>query len=302
MGTLDEIFAERDRAPGEQGAEQHEVQAESPAPQGDGVAAVADTVVADGEASEGAGAEGGDNRADGLQNALHAERQKTKRYTEQVAEFQRELAEQKRLLEERDRQWAARFEQLTAAVQPQREQPKRPSLFEADDVDAEIEARIQARIQEAVSPIAVAQERNWEKTSLRFAVKDHGAEAVRSAYSALEDLARRDRGSAQAVYQYIMSSEHPYGALVEWDNRQRALAEIGDDPAAFKEKVKAELLAELQASTGTQQRAAPPQATIPATMPSNFATGRNVGARSGPGWSGPASIDEIFDMRNKRGR
>ena len=34
-------------------------------------------------------------------------------------------------------------------------------------------------------------------------------------------------------------------------------------------------------------------------MPSNFANARNVGARSGPAWSGPTPLDDIFDRGRK---
>ena len=70
------------------------------------------------------------------------------------------------------------------------------------------------------------------------------------------------------------------------------MAEIGSDPAAYKaklaEEIRSQLMAEFQqGQQPAAQRAAP-------VMPSNFATGRNVGARSGPAWSGPPSLDDIF--------
>ena len=34
-------------------------------------------------------------------------------------------------------------------------------------------------------------------------------------------------------------------------------------------------------------------------MPSNFANARNVGARSGPAWTGPTPLDDIFDRGRK---
>ncbi len=42
--------------------------------------------------------------------------------------------------------------------------------------------------------------------------------------------------------------------------------------------------------------ATPPASTVqPSVMPSNFAAARNVGVRSGPAWSGPAPIKDIFE-------
>jgi hypothetical protein len=117
----------------------------------------------------------------------------------------------------------------------------------------------------------------------------------------LEKLKYSDRGQAKAVYDRVMSSPSPYLALVDWHKRQVAAAEIGDDPAAYREKLKAEILAELQSDVSSRAPAQqqPAAARTPAAMPSNFATGRNVGARSGPSWSGPQPLKEIFDFRDK---
>ena len=62
--------------------------------------------------------------------------------------------------------------------------------------------------------------------------------------------------------------------------------------AAYRERVRAELLAEL----GTQQATAEPATTVPAVMPSNLAGARNVGSRSsGPAYAGPTPLSDIFD-------
>ena len=87
----------------------------------------------------------------------------------------------------------------------------------------------------------------------------------------------------------MVNSPNRYAAAVQWHKRQQVAAEIGDDPVAFREKVKAELLAELQQKTETEQPAQPAP-----VMPSNLATNRNVGARSGPAWGGPPTLGDIF--------
>ena len=58
-------------------------------------------------------------------------------------------------------------------------------------------------------------------------------------------------------------------------------------------KVEAEILAKHGITQGEQQAA--PAAR--AVMPSNLAGARNVSARSGPAWSGPAPISDIFNRR-----
>jgi hypothetical protein len=73
------------------------------------------------------------------------------------------------------------------------------------------------------------------------------------------------------------------------------MSEIGSDPAAYKaklaEEIRAQVMAELQAGNAPAgQQAAP-------VMPSNFTTARNVGNRSGPAWSGPTPLQDIFNRK-----
>jgi hypothetical protein len=93
-----------------------------------------------------------------------------------------------------------------------------------------------------------------------------------------------------ADYHKVVNSPNRYAAAVQWHKRQQAQAEIGDDPAAFKERVRQEVLAELQnggaAPNGQQAQAL--------NLPSNLASARNVGARTGPAWGGPKPLGEIF--------
>lgn len=98
--------------------------------------------------------------------------------------------------------------------------------------------------------------------------------------------------AAAGEYQAIMQSRHPYGTLVEWHKKREAAQEIGDDPAAYRERLKAELLAEMQSA---------PAASAPTpVMPSNLAGARNVGSRSGPAWSGPQPLNDIFDRTRQQ--
>ena len=123
-----------------------------------------------------------------------------------------------------------------------------------------------------------------------LAEEKHGADAVKEAYQALA-AEMQSNPSSQAEYQAIMQARHPYGALVDWHKKRQVASEIGNDPAAYREKLKAELLAEMQA-----QQPEPVQSATP-VMPSNLAGARNVGSRSGPAWSGPQPLTDIFDRR-----
>ena len=74
--------------------------------------------------------------------ALQAERQKAKRYTEQVAEFQQKL-------EQQNAQWEARFSQMMGAMQPRPQAEAAPAPDIWDDPNAFVENRAA----EIVSPL-----------------------------------------------------------------------------------------------------------------------------------------------------
>lgn len=213
--------------------------------------------------------------------ALHAEKQKVKRYTEQVAEFEKKLSEQNNV-------WEQRFNRLLETVkpkQPEAEKPQAPDFWE--DPDNFISSKL--------TPVQQQLAQQREQFSQLMAREKYGAEKVDTAFKALASAVQARDPQAQADYQRIMKSTHPYGELVAWHERKSAMAEIGDDPASYRERLKAELLAELQ--QGTQ----PPAAEAGQVMPSNLAGARNVGNRSGPAWGGPKTLTDIFDRRSAKG-
>jgi uncharacterized coiled-coil protein SlyX len=202
--------------------------------------------------------------------ALQKEREKAKRYTEQVAESQREISELKQTVQ-----------QLVNSLQAQQPTPQAPEFWEQP------EQAIDYRLNQVVTPIQQALVQQREEVSRMMAAEKFGEATINEAYETLASM----RGSPDfsLTYRQIMSSPHPYGALVDWHRKQQVLSEIGSDPAAYKEKLKAEVLAELQGSGGVQQ-----QRATPSVMPSNFATAPNRGARTGPSWSGPTPLADIF--------
>lgn len=207
--------------------------------------------------------------------ALHAEKQKVKRYTEEVADFRKQLSET-------NAAWERRMAQLVEAVKPKQEQPK-PDFFENP------EAATRAAAQDYVDPRLNDITQTLMANAQLVAGMKYGDEKVTEAEQAFID-AMQSRKLDPADYQRVISSPNRYAAAVQWHQRQQAQAEIGDDPAAFKAKVEAEILAKhgLTPETNGQQAARAP------VMPSNLATARNVGNRSGPAWSGPKPLSDIF--------
>ena len=214
--------------------------------------------------------------------ALQAERQKSRKYTEHLAQVEKELAEQRQQFQQMQH-W------LIAQQQAQQPKPQAPDFWEAP------ENAIDYRVRQEVEPIKGLLAKQREEFSMLQAVDKYGQETVDMAFVDLRQKIATDPAGSAADYQRIMASPHPYGALVDWHKKQQALAEIGSDPAAYKEKLKAELLAELQ------QQPAAAQAPAMGSLPTNFATARNVGTRSGPAWSGPQTINDIFDRTRKAG-
>ena len=211
------------------------------------------------------------------QQALHAEKQKVKRYTEQVSDFQRQLSET-------NAAWERRMSQLVEAVKPRQEAAPRPDFFENP------EAATQYAVQSHVSP-----QIDEIKTTLLAFAKDN---AINRFDEATVDEAERAFISAMqsqkldpADYQKVVGSPNRYAAAVQWFKREQAKAEIGDDVTAFRAKVEAEILAKHGINPEGQQPAAQQRAAV---MPSNLAGARNVGVRSGPAWAGPTPMNDIF--------
>lgn len=209
--------------------------------------------------------------------ALHAEKQKVKRYTEQVAEFDKTVNGLKE-------QNAALQRQMTEMLQripvPQ-QQPQEPPDFFADPASATRHVVAPHLEQFSQQLLAIAK----DNAIVRFT-----EEKVNEAEGAFI-RAMQDRSLDPADYQKVVNSPNRYAAAVQWHQRQLAQAEIGDDPAAFKAKVEAEILEKYGIKPGEQQ---PPVAKPAPVMPSNLSGARNVGSRSGPQWSGPPTLADIF--------
>lgn len=104
--------------------------------------------------------------------------------------------------------------------------------------------------------------------------------------------------SNPALAAQLQRQQHPWDWMYKEAQKIQLMSEIGDNPASYREKLKAELLAEL----GQQQAQAPasaPAAAAPAAapaaqIPQSLATARSAGARTAPAWSGPSSLDSIL--------
>lgn len=267
MTTLDNILSGQGEAVSEQSAvEENVTQAEQTEGQQAEDAGQQEESAVDGEGKQGFVP----------QQALHAEKQKTKRYTEEVSSLRSEIAQ-------RDAAWERRIAQLMEAQKP-KEQQQPPDQFE--DFPGATRHVVQPEFQRIEQQLlAIAKD-----TAIGRFTEEKVNEAEQAFISALQS-----QKLDPADYQKVVGSPNRYAAAVQWRQRQLAQAEIGDDPAAFKAKLEAELrekiLAEQQQGDGQQMQ----QHQV--TMPTNLIGARNVGARSGPAWSGPSSLNDIFNRQ-----
>ena len=101
-----------------------------------------------------------------------------------------------------------------------------------------------------------------------------------------------------ALAAQLRTQPHPWDWMYKEAQKIQLMSEIGDNPASYREKLKAELMAEL----GQQQAQAPatalaaaaPAAAPAAQIPQSLATARSAGARTAPAWSGPSTLDSIL--------
>jgi hypothetical protein len=202
------------------------------------------------------------------QQALHAAREKAREKDAENEQLRREMAELRG--------------QMQAYSQMQRPQhQEKPSIWENPD----------EYLQSAINPIQQRLQQNAEQFSLMLANDKHGPETVQGALETLRSAMQSGDQTAVDDYRRIMSNPHPYGELVAWHQRRQTMQEIGD-PAAYREKVRAELMAELQAS---QAAPAQQQPAVNRPMPTSFASARNEGQRAQPTYSGPRPLSEIMD-------
>lgn len=130
--------------------------------------------------------------------------------------------------------------------------------------------------------------------------------AINERFNTSELLARKDHpdmdekmaaweAAAQknpAMRAELMQQRHPWEFVYQQGTRLLAMQEIGDDPAAYRERVRQELLNELQAQPQTAQRSAAPAPT--AALPTSLASARSAAGRTAPAYTGPRSFDDLF--------
>ena len=195
--------------------------------------------------------------------AFHAEKQKVKRYTEEVAEFRRSNESLQRQVSEL----------LQRVPVPEKAAPQPVNPW--DDLEGAISQRSQA----AVSPL-LQQFDALQTQVARLSAERVFGDRYEEFMSYLKDATSRGDPEVRLLSAMMDASPDPYGTAKKWFD-----AKTFDVEAEVEKRLAAKL-----AETQSQQ---PPAPSAP-VMPSNLAGARNVGTRSGPVWAGPTPLQDIF--------
>lgn len=180
------------------------------------------------------------------QQALHEARQQQKAERERADRLERELAE---------------LRGTVNALKPQDKPKEEPKKAFWEDPDGFFSERATPIQQEVV--------KRHMMTSRMLAEDKFGPETVKAADDALGAVmqANPNDPSVIALAQKIKDSAHPFRDMIEWHREHQARIEIGNDPGAYKARLRAEFMAEF-GITSEADAAAVAATTTDATTPS----------------------------------
>lgn len=140
---------------------------------------------------------------------------------------------------------------------------------------------------------------NTSETMLRDKLGDAKVDEYVGAFKA---AAEKD----PQLFGKLYSQPAPYQWLVREMDRQRAHADIGDDPAAYRSKLEAELRAKWEQEVAEQSANGGNGRTVTvspaAGLPPSLANARSVAGRTAPTFTGPPPLEELFPGHNRRGQ
>lgn len=183
----------------------------------------------------------------------------------------------------------ARNREMTApAAQPQPAKP--PSVFEDEEgYTRHITQNVDEMVFDRVLALSEysAKER-FQDFNQVMGTEGDGPEAVHTKWVG---LVQRN----PALFDQFKRHPNPVVFAYQTLKKQALLDEIGEDPAAYRERIRKEMEAEFatKAATPQAQQAARPEPVIPATL----AGKPSQASRSAPEWSGPKPIEEIIKPR-----
>lgn len=114
-----------------------------------------------------------------------------------------------------------------------------------------------------------------------FAEREFGGDTVKEAIAFFDQ-------NPQLSHQFL-NEPSPFHAAVEFVQKQKAAAEIGPDPAAYRQKLEAEIRQKIEAELAAKQ-----VSEMASKSPPSMANANGSGGQRDPGWQGPSSLDSIL--------
>ena len=148
--------------------------------------------------------------------------------------------------------------------------------------------------QREVSPLERVQQ---EMVTQRFNMSEQIARTQYKDAADLEDMVMLCANAAAqnpVLQAQLAASAHPWDFAYKEGKRLKLMQELGDDPAQYREKLRQELIAELQGS-GQATAAAPVPAPSAPQLPQSLASARSSAGRTAPAFTGPTPIGSLFE-------
>lgn len=216
--------------------------------------------------------------------ALTETRGKVKRYTEQVADFERRFKESDAAWERRLKESDAAWERRLAQFMPRQAETPAPEWF--DNPDAALGHRLkpfESQFQAFESQIQQVGRTSTLLSSKALAIASYGKEAVAEMEAAVQAAMQAGDPEIATLQQQLQRSSDPVSVAMDWYRKR---------PEVQRKEHEAELIA--AGWTPPQTLAAKPQTVQTTVMPTALEAARNVGSRSGPAWAGPRPLEDIF--------
>lgn len=209
--------------------------------------------------------------------ALEAERKQRQDWKDRAARAEAERDALMRQLEE------AKKAPPPAPPQPQ-QQYQPPPLPDPETNPAGYISALIARQQQEAREMIVMERFNTSEALLRQRIGDEETDAVVAEFKAAAQV-------DPVLQQQLAHQRDPFGYAHQAVQRIRALREVGDDPAAYKARLRAEWEAEM---AGQQQQPPPPAApALPPRAPSLARVNGSAG-RAAPDFTGPPPMEDIL--------
>lgn len=207
---------------------------------------------------------------------------------EQRNDFRSGLKQAQEFMSSRDAEVKTLHAELAAIKAAQAQAARAPAAPPADPIEnpEEFRAQVEQRVSNEVAAVRF-------DMSEQLATTKHGQEKVDEAFARYEKAIASD----PTLGQMIQNSPDPWGTMIAEMDRRALLSEMGNDPAAYRnrlesealEKARAQVTAELEAGKAEAvERALEQRRSIPSSIATAPGSGRDASA--GMQWNGPEPL------------